>query len=260
MSINALDKQKEDKQELQKPRVSDGQQCRNTTCGWRRISTSSPAETQQDQPVLQNRDPCRCLCFRRGMRGIVLDSSSRELSSLLKNNTFPSLCDADNREPARVSERPRIPDLGHNKSPTGSLFLIAATRSSSRPSYKHPLPVLPVLLSLYPELITWRLMTSRLQNKPVLLRRDGSCWHVVPLLCSRINATNGRIYFLYVSKLGLQHNEVQGYRVSYVSWISEIFICGSWRTQMTQQTCVYKINVSTAIVCLLLGETVLGKT
>lgn len=73
-------------------------------------------------------------------------------------------------------------------------------------------------------------------------------------------ATNGRIYFRYVSKSGLeviQHDGVQGYRASYVSWIS----CDAhrWPNKPVFIKLMF-LQISAAIVCLFLGETILGKT
>lgn len=185
----------------------------------------------------RNLTPCQCLCREQWAfamaggeecKGLFLTHLPGDRLPFWRT-THSLLCVQLTIETqAPYSERPHIPDLGHNKSPTGSLFLIAATRSASRPSYKHPLPVLLVLVSR-PHLHDdwWRqpevgdTSSSSTRIAPVLLRRVGSFLESGTMECRPIvvlsNEWNGRIYFLYVSKLGLkviQHNRVQGYRVS----------------------------------------------
>lgn len=218
---------KKNKQELQttRPTVEE-----KTTSAWRRVRhvqscrNTTPAATEECEGLFLTHLPGDCL------------PSWRTTPSLLC-----AMLTIETR--ARVSERPRIPDLGHNKSPTGSLFLIAATRSSSRPSYKHPLPV---LLSSHPDLVTWRLMTSPLQNKPALLRRDGSCWdrgqwRVKSMLCNQWED-------LFPVCFQIRTRGYPAWRGSRLQGIIR-FLNIEWRTQMTQQTCVYKIDVSADFSC-----------
>lgn len=166
----------------------------------------------------RNVTPCQCLCREEWAfamaggeecRGLFLTHLPGDRLPFWRT-THSLLCvrlTIETRAPC--SERPHIPDLGHNKSPTGSLFLIAATRSASRPSYKHPLPVLLVLVSR-PHLHDdwWRqpevgdTSSSSTRIAPVLLRRDGSCWNlgqwsVVPLLCSQMNGMGGFISWMF---------------------------------------------------------------
>ncbi len=157
----------------------------------------------------RNMTPCQCLC---GVQHAFAWAGSEECKSLFLTHlpgdclnfwrtTSSLLCVRLTIETqAPCSERPSIPDLGHNKSPTGSLFLIAATRSASRPSYKHPLLVVLVLIS-WPHLHDewWRQPdvggdtgSSATRIAQILLRRNGSSlnlgqWRVVPLLCSEMN-------------------------------------------------------------------------
>lgn len=79
--------------------VPTGQQWRKKKwCGWRQIGARSILQKHDPVSVfLQSAEVLRC-GQQRGMQEFVLDSSSRGQSSLLKNNTFPSLCAADNRD------------------------------------------------------------------------------------------------------------------------------------------------------------------
>lgn len=179
-----------------------------TTCGWRWIGARS---------VLQKHDPMSVFVQRWAFavagseecRGLFLTHLPGDRLPFWRT-THSLLCvrlTIETRAPC--SERLHIPDLGHNKSPTGSLFLIAATRSAGRPSYKHPLPVLLVLVSR-PHLHDdwWRqpevgdTSSSSTRIAPVLLRRVGSCWNpgqwsVVPLLCSQTNGMGGFISCMF---------------------------------------------------------------
>lgn len=179
-----------------------------TMCGWRRTGARS---------VLQKHDPMSVFVQRWAFataggeecKGLFLTHLPGDRLPFWRT-THSLLCvrlTIETRAPC--SERPHIPDLGHNKSPTGSLFLIAATRSASRPSYKPPLPVLLVLVSR-PHLHDdwWRqpeggdTSSSSTRIVPVLLRQVGSCWNpgqwsVVPLLCSQTNGMGGFISCMF---------------------------------------------------------------
>ncbi len=79
--------------------VSNGQQWRKKQHRWRLIEAHNILQKHETVAVLVRSSACLRWGRQRGMQEFVFDSSSRGPSYHLKNNIFPSLCAADNRDP-----------------------------------------------------------------------------------------------------------------------------------------------------------------